>query len=93
MEPEFGRTLSCGIDSDHPQAANIAKYAQTLGLTPHEIKALSENPALLSHTIANTQRGPMEEKRNKLGTGGIRTTTSRKNSHSGSLPDEQCIIS
>ena len=92
MEPEFGRTLSCGIDSDHPQAANIAKYAQTLGLTPHEIKALSENPALLSHTISNMQRGPMEDKRSKLGTGGVKTTSSRKNSHGSPVPDEQCII-
>ncbi|KAI9268217.1 kinase-like domain-containing protein, partial [Phascolomyces articulosus] len=77
IEPEFARTLSCGSDSDHPQAASIAKYAQTLGLTPHEIKALSENPALLSHTIAN-----MQQQQRGTTTSGSKGRTSRKNSGS-----------
>ncbi|ORZ20725.1 kinase-like domain-containing protein [Absidia repens] len=42
---------------DHPQAASIRKYSQALGLTPQEQKALLENPALLSHTLALEEEG------------------------------------
>lgn len=105
MEPEFAR-IRCASDSTsldflkrHPQAANIRKYTEALGLTPHEVKALCENPALLSHTIA------MQEHQQRLGAEDIvrqgsssnsRKTRSRKNSAVAaftSSSDEQCIIS
>ncbi|CDH49786.1 related to ser thr protein kinase [Lichtheimia corymbifera JMRC:FSU:9682] len=103
MEPEFAR-IRCASESSsldflkrHPQAANIRKYTEALGLTPHEVKALCENPALLSHTIA------MQEHQQRLGAedivrqgGSGRKTRSRKNSAVAaftSSSDEQCIIS
>ncbi|KAF7725761.1 hypothetical protein EC973_009378 [Apophysomyces ossiformis] len=38
--------------SDHPQAESIRRYSKALGLTPQEQRALMDNPALLSHTLA-----------------------------------------
>ncbi|KAI9319389.1 kinase-like domain-containing protein [Dichotomocladium elegans] len=101
MEPEFAR-IQCNSESkdflkSHPQAASIRKYAQALGLTPHEIKALSENPALLSHTIAlneNPLPSPRSDEHphhSKSMSGRIR---SRKNSSVAvGSSDDQCIIS
>ena len=43
---------------NHPQAESIRKYSKALGLTPQEQRALIENQALLSHTLALQHMNP-----------------------------------
>ncbi|KAI9312374.1 kinase-like domain-containing protein [Dichotomocladium elegans] len=43
---------------NHPQVENIRKYSLALGLTPQEQRALCENQALLSHTLALQDMDP-----------------------------------
>ncbi|KAI7850692.1 kinase-like domain-containing protein [Circinella umbellata] len=43
---------------NHPQAESIRKYSKALGLTPQEQRALIENQALLSHTLALQHMDP-----------------------------------
>ncbi|KAG0187682.1 hypothetical protein DFQ28_005975 [Apophysomyces sp. BC1034] len=69
----------------HPQAKSIEKYSKALGLTPQEQRALMDNPALLSHTLAmenihHADPAVVEKLLKKRG----------KKTNGGS--DEQCII-
>lgn len=78
-------SLSNDSLDNHPQAESIRKYAQTLGLSPHEMRALSENPALLSHTLA------LQESRSSSSADKARAYTAAKSRKA--FHDEQCIIS
>ncbi|CAO3621895.1 unnamed protein product [Cunninghamella blakesleeana] len=68
---------------DHPHAESIRRYSETLGLTPQEQKALCNNPALLSHTLALETVG-----------GRNRDVSKRRSHHyhSSSKPSKDCVI-
>ncbi|KAG0186626.1 hypothetical protein DFQ28_007527 [Apophysomyces sp. BC1034] len=68
---------------NHPQAENIRKYSQALGLTPQEQRALIENPALLSHTLALHRMNPEAMEKVKK-----RTRDGKKTVNEG----EDCVI-
>ncbi|OBZ87921.1 hypothetical protein A0J61_04023 [Choanephora cucurbitarum] len=81
-------------------AEHIRSYARALGLTPQEEKALNDNQALISHTLALQQQS-------KLDPGTLRQKAQQKQMHSHReekrklrhLPgrkgtsSEECIIS
>ncbi|KAF7732859.1 hypothetical protein EC973_000135 [Apophysomyces ossiformis] len=68
---------------NHPQAENIRKYSQALGLTPQEQRALSENQALLSHTLALHKMNPEAVEKMRR-----RTKDGKKPFNEG----EECVI-
>ena len=73
---------------NHPEAESIRKYSEALGLTPQEQRALSENQALLSHTLALQHMNP--EAVEKL----VKKRKDRKKSQSAaSGSTEDCTIS
>lgn len=70
---------------NHPQAESIRKYSRALGLTPQEQRALSQNQALLSHTLALQHMEPEAVK--------TLIKKSNKDRKKGNGSDEDCIIS
>ncbi|KAI9253366.1 hypothetical protein BDA99DRAFT_486350 [Phascolomyces articulosus] len=72
---------------NHPQAESIRKYSKALGLTPQEQRALIQNQALLSHTLALQHMNP--EAVEKL----IKKRKDCKSSSTASVSSEDCTIS
>ncbi|ORY99992.1 kinase-like domain-containing protein [Syncephalastrum racemosum] len=70
---------------NHPQAESIRKYSRALGLTPQEQRALSQNQALLSHTLALQHMEPEAVK--------TLIKKSNKDRKKGNGSDEDCVIS
>jgi hypothetical protein len=76
-------------------AESIRQYVLALGLTPQEQQALSENQALLSHTLSLPQPCKIDPGtlRHKVLTAKTTRDDKKKRHVSGRRQSEECIIS
>ncbi|ORY93481.1 kinase-like domain-containing protein [Syncephalastrum racemosum] len=99
IEPEYARVPAGGDFLDeHPQGESIRQYARSLGLTAHEVRALCENPVLLSHTLEMQRQQELQKSRQQSEAETMKRPGKRGGRKGSAVmaplgAEEQCIIS